>query len=179
MPVEMTVDSVRVDTLSHSCFVLLKQPDQERYLPIAIGPAEATAIAVRLKPVDFPRPLTHDLLCTTIAALGGRVTRILIHDLTGGIFYARVVLAVNGRQSEVDSRPSDAIALAIRLDVPILVNESVLDQAGIVPEGTTQERPAAAEAPVSEEQLGAFRDVIARLNLDDLGGKPNPDPSGG
>jgi hypothetical protein len=200
MPVEMTVDSVRIDLLAKHRFVVLKETDRERYLPIAIGPAEAGAIAIKLMNAEVVRPLTHDLICSVIGSLGGHVTRILINDVSDGIYYARVVLDVDGRHVEVDSRPSDAIALAVRTSVPIFVEERVLERAvvdlGDQPgqSGQAEQRSggaggirggrlgdagadlnqrgypeAEAGERVREEQLAAFRDVIERLNLDDLG----------
>jgi bifunctional DNase/RNase len=190
MPVEMAVDSVRIDLLAKHRFVVLKEVERERYLPIAIGPAEAGAIAIKLMNAEVVRPLTHDLICSVIASLGGTVTKILITDVTDGVYYARVVLDVDGRHAEVDSRPTDAIALAVRTNVPIYVAEHVLEHAVVDlsdqgaraagPAGTPgATSPGAAQRPihpefeteerVPEEQLAAFRDVIERLNLDDLG----------
>jgi hypothetical protein len=191
MPVEMTVDSVRIDLLARHRFVVLKEAERDRYLPIAIGPAEAGAIAIKLMNADVMRPLTHDLICSVIQTLGGRVTQILINDVADGVYYARLVMDMDGRHIEVDSRPSDAIALAVRINVPIFVDERVLERAVVDlgaqgigeagggasggasgagrqaghPELETTER-------VPEEQLAAFREVIEHLNLDDLG-RPN------
>jgi bifunctional DNase/RNase len=190
MPVEMAVDSVRIDLLAKHRFVVLKEVERERYLPIAIGPAEAGAIAIKLMNAEVVRPLTHDLICSVIASLGGTVTKILITNVSDGVYYARVVLDVDGRHVEVDSRPSDAIALAVRTNVPIYVAEHVLEHAvvDLSDQGTQSAGPAGAsgasaggaahqpthpefntEERVPEEQLAAFRDVIERLNLDDLG----------
>lgn len=193
MPVEMAVDSVRIDLLAKHRFVVLKEVERERYLPIAIGPAEAGAIAIKLMNAEVVRPLTHDLICSVIASLGGTVTRILITNVSDGVYYARVVLDVDGRHVEVDSRPSDAIALAVRTNVPIYVAEYVLEHAVVDlsdPSAQSVGPAGAAGAPgalgggagqrpthpefdtverVPEEQLAAFRDVIERLNLDDLG----------
>jgi bifunctional DNase/RNase len=173
VPVQMAVDSVRIDLLQKHRFVVLKDLTRERYLPIAIGSAEAGAIAIKLMNAEVLRPLTHDLICSVIATLGGRITRVLINDIVDGVFYARVVLDVDGRHIEVDSRPSDAIALAVRTNVPIFVDESVIERAGVEAEPAegdrTGERESSGEGRISEEQLAAFRDVINQLNLDDLG----------
>ncbi len=193
MPVEMTVDSVRIDLLAKHRFVVLKEVEQERYLPIAIGPAEAGAIAIKLMNAEVVRPLTHDLICSVIHSMGGHVTQVLINDVADGVYFARVVMDVDGRHVEVDSRPSDAIALAVRLNVPIYVAEHVVAHAvvdlgdqggqqvgasGASGAGSTRGtagRPAYPEVErterVPEERLAAFRDVIERLNLDDLGEK--------
>jgi bifunctional DNase/RNase len=174
MPVEMVVESIRAHILAPTRVVFLKETKRERYLPIIIGVPEADAIAIKLQNADVPRPLTHDLLSNMITALGGRVTHIVVNDLVGETFFARIVLDVQGRHVEVDSRPSDAIALAVRIGAPIYAEESVLEKGAIEPE---EERPAAGgrkqqEEAIREEQLAAFRDVINQLDLDDLGGKP-------
>lgn len=173
MPVEMVVESIRMNLLAPTRVVFLKEVKRERYLPIIIGVPEADAIAIKLQNAEVPRPLTHDLLSNMIQTLGGRVTQIVVNDLVDETFYARIVMDVQGRHVEVDSRPSDAIALAVRVNVPIFVEESVLEKSAIEPddarEGPSEER-SSSEERIREEQLSAFRDVINQLNLDDLGG---------
>ncbi|HEV2124684.1 MAG TPA: bifunctional nuclease family protein [Chloroflexota bacterium] len=160
----MAVHSVRM-VADRRCVVLLKEPERERYFAISIGLAEAVAIAAANQPV--PRPLTHDLLRTIVEQLGATVTHILVHDKKDGVYYARIVLDVQGRYAEVDSRPSDAIALAVRLQLPILVEEAILSEDAITPENEEVD-----DTPrVTEEDLGVFRDVIKGLDLDDLGRK--------
>ena len=127
----MTVDSIRVSLVNQQQIVILKTEDSERFLPIWIGPFEAQAIAVKLHDLWLPRPMTHDLMSSVIADLGARVERIVVTDIADGTFYARVLLIANGKSIEVDSRPSDAIALALRVDAPIYVEDSVLDEASI------------------------------------------------
>ena len=127
----MTVDSIRVSLVNQQQIVILKTEDSERFLPIWIGPFEAQAIAVKLHDLWLPRPMTHDLMSSMIADLGARVERIVVTDIADGTFYARVLLIANGKSIEVDSRPSDAIALALRVDAPIYVENSVLDEASI------------------------------------------------
>lgn len=173
MSVEMVVESIRMNLLAPTRVVFLKEVKRERYLPIIIGVPEADAIAIKLQNADVPRPLTHDLLSSMIQTLGGKVTHIVVTDLVDETFFARIVLDVDGRHVEVDSRPSDAIALAVRVSVPIFVEESVLEKSAIVPDGErgpAEERTG--EERIGEEQLAAFRDVINQLNLDDLGGGP-------
>lgn len=179
MPVEMVVESIRMNLLAPHRIVVLKEVARERYLPIVIGVPEADAIAIKLQNHEVPRPLTHDLLASVISTLGGRVTHIVVNDLSGETFFARIVLDVDGRHVEVDSRPSDAIALAVRAGVPIFVDEAVLDRGAVESDEGRDAREARSAAPaeeraaerVPEEQLGAFRDFINQLNLDDLGGK--------
>ena len=127
----MSVDSIRVSIVDQQQIVILKTEDSERFLPIWIGPFEAQAIAVKLHDLWLPRPMTHDLMSSMIADLGARVERIVVTDIADGTFYARVLLIADGKSLEVDSRPSDAIALALRVDAPIYVEDSVLDEASI------------------------------------------------
>src|SRR5437868_3804582 len=117
--VEMNIESIRVSIMNYQRVVILKEKAAERYLPIWIGAAEADAIAVRLQEVAVARPLTHDLLRSVIDSLGAQITSVVVNDLANDTFYAHVILDVNGRQLEIDSRPSDAIALAVRAHVPI------------------------------------------------------------
>src|SRR6266705_600917 len=129
--VEMTVESVRINLATQQRVVILKATKQERYLFIWIAHAEAYAIAVELQGTTSPRPLTHDLLKNVINELGAEIVSIMISDLIDDIYYARLVLDVSGRHVEIDSRPSDAIALAVRAKTPIYVEESVLERAGV------------------------------------------------
>jgi bifunctional DNase/RNase len=172
---EMTIESIRVSMLNHQRVVILKEKEAERYLPIWIGPAEADAIAVKLQEYQVPRPLTHDLLGNVIGALGAAVNSIIVSDLQNDTFYAKIILAVDGKQLEIDSRPSDAIALAVRVSVPIFAEEGVLDKAGIIIDPETG-KPTPLREPTTEEEMGkmsAFRDFIETLDLSDFGkGKP-------
>jgi bifunctional DNase/RNase len=174
--IEMTIESIRVSLMNYQRVVILKEKAADRYLPIWIGPAEADAIAVRLQEMSVARPLTHDLLQSVIDALGAQVNCIIVNDLSNDTFYARIILDVNGRSLEIDSRPSDAIALAVRVQVPIYAEETVLDKAGVL---LDKEAEAAASAegvgePTSTvdaeelEKLSPFRDFIESLDLDDF-----------
>ena len=130
--VELTIESIRVSLMNYQRVVILREKASDRYLCIWIGPAEADAIAVQLQEVSVARPLTHDLLRSVIESLGAHVAHVLVNDLANDTFYARVVLDVNGTPMEIDSRPSDAIALAVRVKVPIFAEESVLERAGVM-----------------------------------------------
>jgi len=176
---EMSIDSIRVSLMNYQRVVILKEKGSDRYLPIWIGPAEADAIAVKLQDVSIPRPLTHDLLGTIIGALGGTLNHVSVNDLQNDTFYAKLILDVDGRSVEVDSRPSDAIALAVRNRVPIYVDEGVLEKAGITMDQETgkplleekTEGSTERATQVGEEELrgmSAFKDLIEELNLDDL-----------
>ena len=129
--------------------VLLKGEQDERSLPIFIGPAEAQAIAIHTHQVQIPRPLTHDLLKNLLDYLECRLMRIEICDLKEGTFYARLALEKDGRGMEMDCRPSDAIALAVRCGAPILVHENVMNEAGRVIEAPVEGKPAGEEKTAS------------------------------
>ncbi|MAG34752.1 MAG: hypothetical protein CL878_00660 [Dehalococcoidia bacterium] len=169
--VEMVVDSIRIDIHGTSRMVVLKEPDSDRILPIIIGPAEAEAIAIRLQKAEVPRPLTHDLLANAIGALNGQVTHVLINDLLAETFYARIVLDVDGRHVELDARSSDAIALAVRAEVPIYVADAVLERVGSDAREAENEEADKEESQKTEqdERLDVFRDFIEQLDIDDLG----------
>ena len=178
--IEMTIDSIRVSLMNYQRVVILEEKETEekvkRYLPIWIGPAEADAIAVKLQSVNVPRPLTHDLLRSVIDALGATINSIIVSDLKNDTFYAKIILNVDGKQLEVDSRPSDALALAVRAEVPIYAEEAVLDKAAILLDKETgkpilPESGEASDKRVSDDELGrmsAFRDFIDTLDLDDF-----------
>jgi uncharacterized protein len=168
--IEMVVESVRVNLINPNRVVVLKERERDRYLAIVIGGPEADSIAIKLQDRSAPRPLTHDLLRNVIEELGAGVSRILINDLIDQVYYARIVLDIQGRESEIDSRPSDAIALAVRVGASIYVAEEVLDAAGIEPEDDEEfDGSEDLEPPVTDEQLKPFRDFINQLDLDDLG----------
>jgi bifunctional DNase/RNase len=172
--IETVVESIRVNLVTQNRVVILKELEGERHLPIWIGDFEAQAIAMELQGLASPRPLPYDLIKSVIGDLGGTVERILVTDLAQDVFYARIVIGVDGRTVEIDSRPSDAIALAVRTHTPILVEESVMDRAGVSldaeegdeEEGGSGEGPPAQ--PIDDERLSVFRDFINTLDLDDF-----------
>jgi hypothetical protein len=177
--IEMTIDSIRVSLMNYQRVVILKEKTSDRYLPIWIGPAEADAIAVKLQGVTVPRPLTHDLLSSVIDTLGAAVNSIIVNDLKNDTFFAKVILEIDGKHMEVDSRPSDALALAVRTGVPIFADESVLDKAGILLDGETgkpifeeRDEVEGKHGKVSDEEMkkkmSAFYDFINTLDLDDF-----------
>ena len=175
--IEMVIDSIRVSPMNYQRVLILKEKAAERYLPIWIGPPEADAIAVKLQGATVPRPLSHDLLHSVIGALGATLNSIVINDLRSDTFYAKIILNVDGGQMEIDSRPSDALALAVRTDSPIYVEESILDRAGILLDKETgkpiseEEKKGADSKKVSEEEMrrmSAFTDFIKKLDLDDF-----------
>ena len=170
MMVRVNIDSVRVSLMSQHRVVVLKDADTARYLPIWIGPFEADAITIELQDVEVARPLTHDLLKATIEKLGGEVERVAITELRDDTYYAEITLNVNGRRLEIDSRPSDAIALAVRSKVPVYVDEDVMVQAAITPEpdlDTGSTGGGAGETGVAPAP-DAFKDFLEELDLSGL-----------
>ena len=163
--IEVVIDSIRVSLMSQERLIVLKDINTDRYLPIWIGQCEADAITVELQEQQGKRPNTHDLLKNIIRELGGKVVHILISDLRNDIFYARVVIDVGGKQLEIDSRSSDAIAIAVRVKSPIFVDETVMDKAAITKEEDIENEP---ETEGDETKLSAFADFLDTLDLDDL-----------
>lgn len=159
VPVELV--GVRIELPSNTPIVLLRERAGERYLPIWIGTGEATAIALALEGVEPQRPLTHDLMATVIGELGATIARVVITQLTGGIFYADLVLTRDGEETVISSRPSDAIALAARVDAPISVFPGVLDEAGV------EIRDEDEEAAV--ERFRTFLDSVSPEDFDNPG----------
>jgi len=194
--VEMVIESVRVHMLSNRHVVILKDTEGDRYLPIWIGAWEASAIAMRLQGLAAERPLTHDLFAAALDRLGVRVERVVISELTDETYHAQIHLERDGVQVEVDSRPSDALALAVRAEVQIFAAEDVIAQAGLAvdpdeeaaedddaapdeePEGESPERPRRRRPPLetvgdapADPRLDMFRDFINSLEV-------NPDAGG-
>jgi bifunctional DNase/RNase len=178
--IEMTIDSIRVSLMNYQHVVILREKGSDRYLPIWIGPAEADAISMKLQNVDTTRPMTHDLLDSIINTLGAKVNFIVVNDLRNDTFFAKITINTNGKQIEIDSRPSDAIALAVRTVSPIYVEESILEKAGIILDRETgkpipidkNQDKQASDKKVDEQEikkLSAFYDFINTLDLDDLG----------
>jgi bifunctional DNase/RNase len=184
---EMNIESIRVSLATYQRVVILRVKETNKFLPIWIGPAEADSIAMKLQDVDVPRPMTHDLLNSIISSLGATVSKIVVSDLNEDTFYAKIVLQFNGTTMEVDSRPSDAIALAVRTEAPIFAESGVVDKAAIQMDEETGKPVVPGDGdgeqrPVREEELrslSAFTDFIETLNLDDLGReeKPPSEPS--
>jgi uncharacterized protein len=179
--VEVVIDSIRVSLMSQQRIVILREADAERYLPIWIGVYEAEAITLSLQEVEVARPLTWDLLKNVFGALNAQIVRVEVVALRDDTFYGNIVIEVNGRTMNIDSRPSDALALAVRAHVPILVTSTIMDMAGIIPEEDLQEEPlqpgqtkpktqegdVPEPEPESEERLSIFEDFLEKLDLDD------------
>ena len=177
---EMVVDSVRVCPINNSPTLFLKGKSMDLFLPIFVGSAIADAIAAKLGSLSTARPLTHDLLSTVIDELGGSVQWILINDVRNNVAYAKVALQAKGELHQLDSRPGDAVALALRVRVPIYAEESVLDQAAwaldpetgaLLPPDDDGDLSTEQSPPVTEDELermSAFVELIGSLGLEDF-----------
>ena len=138
--VEVVIDSIRVSLMSQQRIVILREQDEERYLPIWIGVYEAESITIALQEVEVARPLTHDLIRNLFNQLNARVIRVEVISLRDDTFYGNIVAESNGHTINIDSRPSDALAVAVRTHVPIFVAQSVMNAASIVPEDDIQDQ---------------------------------------
>jgi uncharacterized protein len=178
--IEVVIVGIGVIPPASVPLVLLKERTGERVLPIGIGRLEAQAIALPLQGVHPPRPMTHDTFVEVLRDLGAHLLSVQVTDLTDSTFYARLTLEHAGRQRVVDMRPSDAIALAVRTETPIYVAESVMDQAGLIPdqpESSASGESAVESKEAEQSRLAPFKEFIDTLDLDDLGGVgPDPEP---
>lgn len=164
--VPMRVVDVRLELPSNQPIVLLKEMEGDRYLPIWIGAPEATAIATALEKVTTPRPLTHDLLRSVIDVLGGVASKVVISEMRDSIFFADITFDTGEGRVDVSSRPSDAIALAVRTGTPIFALPAVLDEASILLDDTVDQ----------EEEVARFREFLSEATVEDfLGGQEQPD----
>ena len=186
--VEMVVESVRVHMLSSRHVVILKETEHERYLPIWIGPWEASAIAMKLQGLTADRPLTHDLFASALESLGVRVDRVVISTLAEETYHARLHLERDGATFEIDSRPSDALALAVRTGGRIFASEAVLEQAALGGEATDEEggevdaQGSAFESTgekIVDPRLDIFRDFVNSLDVDPETGEGRTRPQDG
>src|SRR5690242_6786024 len=176
--IEVQIDSVRVHLMTPQRLVVLKQIGSERYLPIWVGPYEAEAITVALQEVEMVRPLTHDLLKNIFNAFNARIIGVEIVKLQDDIFYGNIVAESEGREINIDARPSDAIAIAVRAHVQILVHSSVMDAAAQTPEQDMPENAPLAKSESSaagpedgSDRLSVFKDFIDKLDIDNLDDK--------
>lgn len=186
--VEVVIDSVRVSLTNQQRIVVLRETTNERYLPIWIGPYEAEAITIALQEIEVARPQTHDLLKSILTTLNARLLRIEVVSLKDDVFYGNLVVEVEGRTIFIDSRPSDALALAARARVPILISKEVMDSAGVIPEEDLQNQrqvpPAAGRAPSGDEpeaegaseRLSVFEDFLQNLDMDNLEENEDDEP---
>jgi len=181
--IEVVIDSVRVSLTNQQRIVVLRETNAERYLSIYIGPYEAEAITIALQEIEVARPQTHDLLKSLLNTLNARLVRVEVVTLREDVYYGNLVVESNGRVVNIDSRPSDALALAVRAHVPVFVAREVMEAAGVTPEqdlGNQEPAPPApaprspAAEPANPERLSVFEDFLSNLNLGDLS-KPADD----
>jgi hypothetical protein len=169
--------------MSPQRLVILREVGSDRYLPIWVGQYEAEMITVGLQEVEVSRPLTHDLMKNVFTTFNARIKRIEIISLKEDIFYGNIVAEVDGREVSVDSRPSDAIALAVRAHTPILVDEAVMKNAGITPEvdmrssagASAPTRPMTPIGDISSERLSVFEDFMDKLDMNKLDDQDKPE----
>ncbi len=174
---ELVIDSIRISQMNYQRVVVLKELATDLFLLIWIGPTEAEAIAVKMQGMTVPRPLTHDLLVDFVESVGGSFEHILVSDLQNETFYARIVIKIGDKMHEIDSRPSDAMAVAVRAGAPIYVSDQVMEQAAISMDEETGQPAASpgggesAPVEVTEEELqglSAFTDLINELDMEDF-----------
>ncbi|MBN1666295.1 MAG: bifunctional nuclease family protein [Anaerolineales bacterium] len=173
--VEVVIDSIRVSLMNQQRIVILREIDAERYLAIWVGVYEAEHLTVALQGVEVSRPLTYDLFKNVLRSLNAQILRVEVVALRDETFFGNIVMEVNGEVMHIDSRPSDALNLAARMNVPILVAREVMDSAGIVPqedevtEAPDEELEGAAAGPeASSERLSVFEDFLSQLDLEDM-----------
>ncbi len=163
--VPLEIVGVRVELPSNQPIVLLREQEGSRYLPIWIGANEATSIATAMEGVEPPRPLTHDLMRSVIDAVGALAVRIVITEMRDSVFYADLALDMAGNEIEVSSRPSDAIALAVRTGTPVFASPSLMDEAGVHFEEETE----------AEDEVERFREFLEDVTVEDFLGGEHPD----
>ncbi|MEZ5176124.1 MAG: bifunctional nuclease family protein [Acidimicrobiia bacterium] len=156
--VPLDLVGVRIELPTNTPILLLREHDGTRYLPIWIGTPEATAIALANEGVTTERPLTHDLAATLIQELGATLTEVVVTELRGGTFYADLKLTVGGDIHTISSRPSDAVAIAVRLDVPLFADRDVLDEAGVEIRDQSD-----------EEEIEKFKEFLEQVGPEDFG----------
>lgn len=174
--VEVIIDSVRVSLTNQQRIVVLRDINAERYLPIWIGPYEAESITIALQEIEVSRPQTHDLIKNIFNQMNARLVRVEVLSLKDDVFYGNLIVEINGEIVEIDSRPSDALAMAARTHAKIMVSEEVLNSAGIVPEVDIQDsdfhqRPDSTgdtqhpDDDINEERLSVFEDFLGSLDI--------------
>jgi len=183
---EVMIESVRVSLTSQQRIVLLRSLEGERYLPIWIGPYEAESITIALQEIELARPQTHDLVIAMLKKLDLLLRRVEITALKDDVFYGNLVVEKDGQLINIDARPSDSIALAVRAHVPILLAEEILQSAGITPAPDLQNEPAEAEneegqvgqqdqvdSDEAKKRLSVFEDFLKNIDINDGTGTPD------
>jgi bifunctional DNase/RNase len=190
--IEVMIDSIRVSLTSQQRIILLRSLKEERYLPIWIGPYEAESITIALQEIELARPQTHDLVLQMMNKLGVHLRRIEITELKDDVFYGNLVVERENETINIDARPSDSIALAVRAHVPIFMAEDILTTAGVTPDPDLQQEPAETEKTAEDSQsatqpepestrkrLSVFEDFLQNLDIGDDQSTPGSDETGG
>jgi uncharacterized protein len=165
---EMTLYGVSFEPIGKQPIVLLKTADDDKFLPIWIGHAEAAAILMKLQGTNPPRPMTHDLLTEVVSELQGEVVKVTVTEMRENTYYARITIAVNGRELEIDSRPSDAIALAVRCDAQIFASDDVIEESGIEFQ-TDEEEPSLVTASLlADLDPAEFRKFLETVTVEEF-----------
>lgn len=172
--VEVIIDSVRVSLTNQQRIVVLRELNAERYLPIWIGPYEAESITIALQEIEVSRPQTHDLIKSILNHLNARLLRVEVLSLKDDVFYGNLIVETDNQTIEIDSRPSDALAIAVRMHAKILISEEVMNSAGIIPELDINEKDSEQKGSNldkvhssdedSEERLSVFEDFLGSLD---------------
>jgi uncharacterized protein len=166
---EMTLYGVSFEPIGKQPIVLLKTADDDKFLPIWIGHNEAAAILMKLQGATAPRPMTHDLLSDVIAELQGEIVRVTVTELRENTYYARITIVQNGREVEIDSRPSDAIALAVRCDAQIFAMDDVVEESGIDFQTDDDEQPGLVTASqLADLDPAEFRQFLETVTVEDF-----------
>ena len=161
--VEVVIDSIRVSLMSQQRVIILREMGSERYLPIMVGIYEAEHLTLAMQNVEVSRPLTYDLFVNMLETLGAEVIHVEVVALRNETYYGNIVVNIDGTMHNIDSRPSDAMNLAVRLDVPIFASREVLDEAGLVPEEDLSEEGLEGETEVESERLSVFEDYLDQI----------------
>lgn len=173
--IEVVIDSIRVSLMNQQRIVILREVDADRYIAIWVGVFEAEHLTVALQDIEVSRPLSYDLMKSLVDKLNGRILRVEVVELRDETFFGNIVIEVDGQIMNIDSRPSDAMNLAVRAHVPIMVSQEVMEKAGIIPEEDLAEKAASEDAVVpaddseSEGRLSVFEDFLDQLDIDDMG----------
>ena len=174
---ELSIDSIRVSLSNYQRVVILKLKSKEMFIPIWVGPSEADAIAIKLQKVSLPRPLTHDLVISLLESLSISIEYVLIESMKDETFFAKIAIKNNDKIVMIDSRASDAIALAVRVTCPIYANDDVVEKVSVTldhkNETVNKKNKATNESNLSDEDnktdMSQFTDFIDTLDLESLG----------
>ena len=173
--IEVVIDSIRVSLMSQQRVVILREIDSDRYLPIMVGIYEAEHLTLALQEVEVSRPLTYDLFVNILDSLDAEVIHVEVVSLKDETYFGNIVINIDGTLHNIDSRPSDAMNLAIRLNVPIFVAESVMDEAGLIPEDDLAE--ALPDEELDSERLSVFENYLEQISPVESEDKPDEEDS--